>query len=364
MSDRSRRSFLGGLAALPAAGCAQWFTDPVGSSPSSSSAAGRPVVIASGNGWWPEPGRKSAVETAMRVIRDPARMAKRYGLLEAVVEGLAVQEDDPTDHSVGLGGLPNEDGVVQLDASVMYGPTHQAGAVGALENIQNPARVAMDVLRYTDHSFLVGKGAYDFARAMGLPHTELLTEEARQIWLYWRQKHSGNDDWLTPPDDEVPQAIRDQVTWGTIHVSAVAPDGSIACGTTTSGLSWKIPGRLGDSPICGAGMYCDDDVGTAGATGRGEEAIVNCGAFSVVDHMRRGLEPQEACLELLKRLASNAKKRGLFKDGKPTFNISFYAARKDGKYGSACLIEGNEFAVIDGDAPTGRREKCGWLYDK
>src|SRR6185436_1482608 len=139
--------------------------------------------------------------------------------------------------------------------------------VGALENIKNPARVAMDVLRYTDHSFLVGAGAYKFARAMGLPHTELLTEESRKIWLYWRQKHSDHDDWLPPPDDEVEKLVKDQLTWGTIHVSAVDAAGNLACGTTTSGLSYKIPGRLGDSPVVGAGMFCDNEVGSAGATG-------------------------------------------------------------------------------------------------
>ncbi len=330
----------------------------------------RPVVIASANGWHPPADRGggtergSAVETTLRLLRDPDIQRKRFGLLEAVVAGVAEVENDPTDHSVGLGGLPNEEGVVQLDASVMFGPTHQSGAVAAIENIQNPARVAMYVLRYTDHSMIVGEGAYRFARAFGIEHAELLTEEARKIWLYWRQSHSDRDDWLTPPDEDVGAAVLSEFTHGTIHLSAVDENGDLAAVTTTSGLSYKIPGRIGDSPIVGAGMYCDNEVGSAGATGRGEEAIVNCGAFSVVSAMAAGREPIDACLDVLKRVAHNGRKRGLVKDGKPTFDLKFYAVRKDGTYGSAAMFAGGKYAVIDGASPSGRHEACGWLYDR
>lgn len=351
----SRRSFLEGLAALPvaarAAGAAQ---RPAG---------GGPVVIASDNGWRPA-GGASAVETAMARLRDAAASARPFALLEAVVDGVAVVEDDPTDHSVGIGGLPNEDGVVQLDASCMYGPTHTCGAVGAIENIKNPARAAMYVLRYTDHSFLVGDGAYRFARAHGLPHTELLTEEARKIWLYWKQIRSDRDDWLPPPDAEVEPWLRDQFTHGTIHLSALDAHGDLAAVTTTSGLSFKIPGRVGDSPIVGAGMYCDNEVGSAGATGRGEEAIANCAAFSVVDEMRRGAEPRAACEAVLQRVVARAHRRGLMKDGRPTFELTLYALRKDGAHGAAQMFEGGRYAVIAGDAATGSHADCGYLFGK
>jgi len=325
----------------------------------------RPIVIASGNGYWDpdeHPGRRSAVPTTMEILRDPETAQRPFGLLEAVVAGVAVTEDDPLDDSVGLGGLPNEDGVVQLDSSVMFGPTHQAGAVAALENIQNPALVAMKVLRFTDHSFLVGPGAYRFARAHGQPHVDLLTEASREKWLEWKQSHSSNDDWIAPPASE--EAGDPARKHGTIHLSALDANGNLAAATTTSGLAYKIPGRVGDSPIVGAGMYCDNDVGAAGATGRGEEAIINCGAFSVVEGMRRGLQPVEACIEVLKRVDSQARKRGLFENGKPTFDITFYGLRKDGAVGAAALWEGKYFAVMDGESARPRHEQCGWLYSR
>lgn len=362
-SSLTRRTFLGGLAAASAAAAtpkparahALLQAEPE---------ATRPVVIASANGYWEEPERGSAVATAMERIRDPATRERSHGLLEAVVDGVAVTEDDEKDHSVGYGGLPNEDGVVQLDASCMFGPTHRAGAVGALEGFRHAARVAMNVLRYTDHSFLVGKGAADFARAFGMTEENLLTEEARRIWLYWRQSHSTRDDWFTPPDDEVDPKVLEMFTTGTIHLSAVDARGDVASVTTTSGLSWKIPGRVGDSPIVGAGMYCDNDVGGAGATGRGEEAIANCAAFSIVEEMRRDVPPTEACLNVLKRVAKKAERRGFWKDGRPDFQLTFYAVRKDGAYGSACMIEGGRFAVMTGDDATPRHESCAFLHEK
>ncbi|MFH0944169.1 MAG: N(4)-(beta-N-acetylglucosaminyl)-L-asparaginase [Planctomycetota bacterium] len=327
-----------------------------------------PVVISSGNGWHDnakqEKPRASAVEVAHRMLLAPEVQALKYGMLEAVVAGVGVVEDDPEDISVGLGGLPNEEGVVQLDSSVMFGPTHQAGAVGALENIQNPARVAMYVLRQTDHSFIVGEGAYRFARAMGLPHRELLTENSRKIWLAWKQTMSDQDDWLPPSAEELDPELLNQFTHGTIHLSALSAGGDLAAVTTTSGLSFKIPGRVGDSPIVGAGMFCDNEVGSAGATGRGEEAIVNCGAFSVVEAMRRDQDPEAACMEVLKRVATKARLRGLFQDGKPDFQLTFYAVRKDGAYGSAAMKEGAGFAVSNGDVVAGRHEPCGWLFDE
>ncbi len=368
----TRRGFLSGVAgvsagalALPVFAAADANVVESGKGVGGGKAKGH-VVICSANGYYDptkSPGRASALPMALSRITDPAIAARKYGLLEALVAGVGVTEDDPEDTSVGLGGLPNEDGVVQLDSSCMFGPTHQAGSVGAIENIQNPARVALDVLKYTDHVMLVGAGAYKFARAMGLPHAELLTEKSRQAWLYWKQSRVADDNWKTPPDEDVAEEIRKMFTHGTIHMSGVDAKGDLAAVTTTSGLAWKIAGRLGDSPIVGAGMFCDNEVGAAGGTGRGEEMIVTCGAYTIVESMRAGKEPQEACLELLKRVAANAKKRGLMKEGKPTFDLTVYALRKDGAYGSASFFEGKEFAVGDGVSGP-RHEKCAWLYDK
>ncbi len=371
MKRMTRRSFLEGVAATGAAALAQPACAASSqSAPAAVRRAPAPLVIASANGWRgaarpgdPAP-RPSAVEAALARLGDAQVAAGKYGLLEAVVAGVGVVEDDPEDHSVGLGGLPNEEGVVQLDAAVMFGPTHQAGAVAALENIQNPARAAMYVLRYTDHALIVGPGAYRFARAFGLPHAELLTEEARRLWLYWKQRASERDDWLTPPEEDVDESTRQASSGGTIHLSALDARGDLAAATTTSGLAYKIPGRVGDSPLVGAGLYCDNDVGAAGATGRGEEVIVNCGAYAIVAAMRRGLEPEAACLETLKEVAEKARRRGLFQDGKPSFGLTFYALRKDGAYGAAAMFEGGSFAVADAATGVGRLERCAWVYDR
>ena len=364
----TRRSFLEGVAVAGAAAVTPACA--LGRPRRKPERVAGPVVISSGNGWRDDskrgdrPTRASAVEVAHRMLLTDEIVRRKYGLLEAAVVGVGVVEDDELDHSVGLGGLPNEEGVVQLDSSVMFGPTHQAGAVGAIENIQNPAVAAMYVLRATDHSFIVGEGAYRFARAMGLPHRELLTDEARKIWLDWKRNLSDRDDWMSPSADEFDPELGDRFTQGTIHLSALAANGDLAAVTTTSGLSFKIPGRVGDSPIVGAGMFCDNDVGSAGATGRGEEAIVNCGAFSVVEAMRADRDPVEACLDVLKRVAGKAKSRGLVENGRPNFQLTFYALRKDGAYGAASMIEGAQFAVSNGTTVSGRREPCAWLFEK
>lgn len=303
-----------------------------------------------------------------------------------VVRGVALVEDDPTDMSVGFGGLPNEECVVQLDASVMHGPTHKAGSVGALERIKNPAAVALEVLRRTDHVMLVGEGALRFARAMGFPEQDLLTPEARAEWIKWKENLGKDDDWLnwderdwdlkevekrgmgSPGRD--PSGLhrwRDERgvmhTTGTIHCAAVDANKNIGACTSTSGLSWKIPGRLGDSPIVGAGMYVDNEVGAAGATGRGEAVMANCGAFLAVQHMERGLSPTDACLAVLKRIADRTKeKRLLDSQGRPNFGVTMYALRKDGAYGSASLYPGARFTVHDGKE--NRRVDCAWLIER
>lgn len=315
-----------------------------------------PCSIASGNGM-------RAVAKAMELITQGADP------VDAVVEGVTIVEDDPEDMSVGFGGLPNEDGVVQLDASVMHGPTHKAGAVACIENIRNPAKVALLVLKRTDHVLIVGEGAKKFALRMGFKEENLLTDKAREAWLRWKANMSRDDDWLN--DDEMDWDVRKlsdagdaPFTYGTINCSAVNDKGNLAGVTTTSGLSWKIPGRVGDSPIVGAGMYVDNAVGAAGATGRGEAVIQNCGAFSIVREMEHGATPTQACLNVAKRIADNTRqKRLLDSRGRPNFGVSLYALRKDGAYGAACLHPGGSFAVMDS---TGRHEviRCTPLFER
>ena len=263
--------------------------------------------------------------------------------LDAVVEGVKIQELDPKDNSVGYGGLPNEEGVVQLDASCMHGPTRRAGAVGALENIKTPSAVAKLILKYTNHIMLVGEGAKRFALSYGFKEEDLLTPESRQTWLQWRANRGHDDDWLDVPDTEQMVA---RVT-GTINLNVINPAGDISSVTTTSGLSWKIPGRVGDSPIIGAGQYTDNDIGAAGSTGRGESNIMVCGGFLTVEHMRRGMKPTDACLETLKRVVAMTPTRLLDEHGVPKFGLSFYALNKRGEYGSASLFP-SRYAVHDG----------------
>lgn len=303
-------------------------------------------VVASANGL-------AATARAMDLLREGADPA------DAVVEGVKLVEDDPADNSVGYGGLPNEEGVVELDASVMHGPTHKAGAVAALRNIKNPAAVALRVLRRTDHVLLVGEGALEFARAHGFPEENLLTEESREAWLRWKENLSPEDDWLDDDQRDGPEragrasgARRGPIpfTYGTLHCAAVTAGGDVGACTTTSGLSYKIPGRVGDSPIVGAGMYVDNAVGAAGATGRGEAVIQNCGAFSIVRQMEEGMTPTEACLAVARRIVDRTKeKRLLDGKGRPTFDVKLYALRKDGAYGSASIYQGGGLAVHNGE---------------
>ena len=263
--------------------------------------------------------------------------------LDAAIEGVKIQELDPNDHSVGYGGLPNEEGVVQLDASCMHGPTRRAGAVGALEGIKVASEIARLVLKYTDHIMLVGEGAKKFALSYGYQEEELLTPEARQIWLTWRANRGPKDDWLDVPDG-TPMVHRPT---GTINMNVVNAKGEISSVTTTAGLAFKIPGRVGDSPIIGAGQYTDNDVGAAGSTGLGELNIVACGAFYTVDCMRRGLKPTDAALETLKRVLQLAPPRMIGADGKPKFQLNYYVVNKKGEFGSAALYPSN-YAVNDG----------------
>ena len=305
---------------------------------------GRPCVVASHNGL-------RGVAKALDQIKggvDP---------LDAVIAGVNIQELDPEDDSVGLGGLPNEDGVVQLDASCFHGPTKRAGAVGALEDIATPSLVAKAIMDYTNHIFLVGAGAKKFALEMGFKEQNLLTEKSRQNWLRWKANLNANDNWLDHKDD-----VAIKFTTGTIPMLGVTPSGDIASVVTTSGLSWKIPGRVGDSGVVGAGQYCDNVVGAAGSTGRGESNIKICGAFFIVELMRQGMPPHDACLKALERVVATTESRLLDANGRPKFDLQYYAVSKDGTFGSATLWEGAQFAVADSDGA--RAEKCAFLFSK
>lgn len=382
MSPLDRRQFIAASAAALATVKGTLMASqpqPAVPQPPTGDAHRGPVIIASGNGL-------RSTSLAMEMVRGGAN------LLDAIVAGIKIVEDDPSDMSVGYGGLPNEEGVVELDASIMDGPLHRAGSVGALQGIKNPAAVALQVLRRTDHVMLVGEGALKFARAMGFKEENLLTEEARQAWLRWKANLNKEDKWLD--DDQVIRAgsgykARTQsgrgtggasphnadpggpilpdspipFTTGTIHLSGVTADGNIGACTSTSGLSYKMPGRLGDSPVVGAGMYCDNAIGSAGATGRGEAVIQVCGSFSIVQHIEAGMTPTEACLAVAKKMADRTReKRLLDAKGRPAFNVTFYAIRKDGAYGAASTHEGSRFAVSDERG--NRMEDAAFLYSK
>jgi N4-(beta-N-acetylglucosaminyl)-L-asparaginase len=271
--------------------------------------------------------------------------------LDAVIAGVNIVEEDPNDTSVGYGGLPNEDGVVELDASVMYGPTHKAGAVASLRNIKTPSRVARLVMERTGHVLLVGEGALRFARAHGFKEEDLLTEKAREIWLKWKEAMSDKDYWLSPDEKKIMAELKPYLEhFGTINCLAKNKAGDLAGVTTTSGYAFKIAGRVGDSPIIGAGLYVDNSIGAAGSTGFGEANLRTCGSFQVVQFMAQGFSPEESCLKAMTIIADKAKlePRLLNEDGQPDFGHSFYAVSKKGDYGAAGMWSGHKYAVHDG----------------
>ena len=255
-------------------------------------------------------------------------LRKNGSLLDAIEKSANVTELDPRDTSVGYGGLPNEDGVVQLDASIMYGPNHNCGSVAALEGIKTPSSVARLVMERTDHIHLVAEGAQNFAKMHGFKVENLLTESTRKIWVKWKENLSDKDDYFPPADGNYDR----ERTTGTINILAVDKNSDIAGITTTSGLAWKIPGRVGDSPIIGAGLYLDNEVGAGAATGRGEEMIRSCGSFLGVELMRNGRSPQEACEDVCKRIIDI--------NGGPSkvdFNDKIVALSKSGEVGCAAI---------------------------
>jgi N4-(beta-N-acetylglucosaminyl)-L-asparaginase len=248
-------------------------------------------------------------------------------LLDAVEKAANVTELDPEDTSVGYGGLPDENGVVTLDASFMDGKTHNCGSVAAIERIKTPSSVARLVMERTDHIHLVGEGALEFARAHGFPEENLLTDRSRRLWLRWKENLSEKDDWLPPADGDY--GLEKRPT-GTINILGLDTNGDIAGCTTTSGLFGKIKGRIGDSPIIGAGLYVDNEVGAAGATGRGEEVLRSCGSFYLIERMRSGMSAQEACEAACQRIIDiNGGSANV------DFNDKFVAISKSGEVGCA-----------------------------
>ena len=335
----------------------------------------KPIIICANNGF-------AYVEAAYAFLKGGG------DTLDAALRVVKGPEDDPNDDSVGFGGLPNEEGVVELDACCMHGPTRRAGSVGGVRNVKNVALVSKAVMEHTGHVMLVGEGAERFAVALGFPRENLLTERSRKIWLLWKEFNSDRDWWgpgmadphWHPPADSKPQSElwRDRIhqlyeraevlgiepefqlaavrrvlfpPTGTIHCSALNEKGEISGATTTSGLAFKLPGRVGDSPIIAAGCYTDQDVGSAGATGAGEENIKIAGAHTIVENMRRGMSPHEAGVDALKRIVRNY-------NGDMTrlryVDMIYYILRKDGAFASVCLWEGyspthlHKFAIHDG----------------
>jgi N4-(beta-N-acetylglucosaminyl)-L-asparaginase len=344
MDHVSRRGFLQSAAASA-------FAAPV-LVPVATGRRQAPIAVASHNG-------VKAVELAVQ------RMTEGWRPVDAAVAGVELVENDPEDDSVGLGGLPNEDGIVELDACVMDGPSGLGGAVAALQNIKNPAQVALKVMRRTDHVLLVGEGALRFARAHGFVEENLLTEKSRQKWLEWREKRSAIDDWISP--DENGEHGREwfkkyKHKTGTIHLGAVDANGDVGSCTTTSGLAFKLAGRVGDSPLLGCGNYCDNDVGTGGGTGRGEASILSNGGAFIVQQMAAGKSPTDACLDAVKRVVRLTKvKRLLDAKGRPDFQVQFYATNKAGQFGAAALFA-DKFAVCD--AAGARHADMACIYDE
>jgi N4-(beta-N-acetylglucosaminyl)-L-asparaginase len=314
----------------------------------------KPIALASANG-------PRALEKAMEMIKEGS------DALDAVIAGVNIVEEDPNDTSVGYGGLPNEEGVVELDSAVMHGPSYRGGGVAALRNIKTPSKVARAVMERTDHVLIVGEGALKFAKAHGFQEEDLLTDKAREVWLKWKENLSNQDDWLPPhgiEDKDVGEVFEKYLQhYGTIHCSAIDLNGGISCVTTTSGLSFKIPGRVGDSPIIGAGLYCDNEVGAAGSTGRGEANLLNCSCVMIVEWMRQGKSPEEACLLACKRINDRCREKRLQDDqGRVNFDVKFYALNKRGGTGGSSIWSGGQYLVHDGTSL--KKLDCAYLFKR
>ena len=366
MTERiTRRDFVvTSTAGLAAAAAAPAFGDPMpgtGQAPTvMMKKSVKPVVIASANGnEYKNGGSVTAVQKAFSM------MTSGTDVLESLIAGVNIVELDPLDTSVGYGGLPNADGVVQLDSCCMHGPLKRAGGVAAIEGVRTPSLVAHKVMQETDHHLIVGKGAQEFARAMGFKiEDDLNTDTSRKTWLDWKRR-TDPLHYLDPikRDAAMRQVELDMIAeglinenhfYGTINCDGVNAKGEVCGVTTTSGLAWKIPGRVGDSPILGAGLYVDNEVGAAGSTGRGEANLYNLTSYLIVEFMRRGMHPKDAGLEALKRIKANTVEKRLLKaNGDPNFNINFYVLSASGEYAGVTMYGGRNvnYAVCTEQGP-------------
>ena len=323
----------------------------------------RPVVVASANGnVFKDADGLTCVAKAFKMIAGGA------DVLDAVVAGVNILELDPEETGVGYGGLPNADGVVQLDASVMHGPKKRAGGVACLEGVRTPSLVARAVMENTDHVLLVGRDARAFARRMGFKvEDDLNTEKSRKLWLEWKRRTDAEhypdpkeraDAWDRVRFDMIAEGLlHPEHAFGTINCNALSAEGELAGVTTTSGLAWKVPGRVGDSPILGAGLYVEQGVGAAGSTGRGEANLFALGSFVVVEQMRAGASPKDAGMTALKRLVANTvEKRMLNSRGTPNFNVAYYVVNARGDYAGVALYASSgkgavHYAACTDDGP-------------
>lgn len=323
-------------------------------------AAVKPLVISSANGnRFKNGGDVTCVQRAYSMI------TKGEDVLDAVIAGVNIVELDPLDDSVGYGGLPNADGIVQLDSSCMHGPKKQAGAVACIEGVRTPSLVARAVSQQTDHHLIVGKGAQDFARNMGFKiEDDLNTAHSREMWLEWKRRIDPSH-YLDPKKRAeagrraaqemlAEGLLRQESFYGTINCDGISAKGEICGVTTTSGLAWKIPGRVGDSPILGAGLYVDGAVGAAGSTGRGEANLYGLCSFLIVEEMRRGAHPKDAGMEVLRRIKANTiEQRLLNSRGTPNFGINFYALNARGEYAGVTMYQGSNarYAICNDKGP-------------
>jgi len=317
----------------------------------------KPVVVSSSNGnRFKNGGAVTGVQKAFDLI------TKGSDVLDAVIAGVNLCELDPEDASVGYGGLPNAEGVVQLDSCCMHGPTKRAGGVASIEGVRTPSLVAKAVLEMTDHHLIVGKDAQAFARSMGFKiEDDLNTEYSRKMWLEWKRRVDP-EHYLDPKKrGEASMAaglsmVRDGLIdpdhyYGTINMDGVNAKGDVCGVTTTSGLSWKIPGRVGDSPILGAGLYVDGEIGAAGSTGRGEANLYNLCSYLIVEEMRRGKHPKDAGMEALKRVQKNTVEKRLLNERRmPNFGLNFYILNAKGEYAGVSMYA-SDYAVCTEKGP-------------
>lgn len=287
-------------------------------------------------------------------------------VIDACVEGVTLVEDDPEELTVGYGGLPDEQGNVTLDAAVMDGRTHRGGSIIGLTGVRHVSKVALRLMRESRRVMLQGEGADAFARACGFPTEDLLTEKARKLWRLWKRTYQANKEWLPAPKDEETEELMKILNYyyrhpaGTVHVAGQDPQGHLACVTSTSGHCFKTKGRVGDSPIFGAGLYVDNDHGTCGSIGHGEANLLNCSSFMAVQLMGQGMSPKEAGMATLEHAARHAPPFERDPLGRPNFNLQLYLLAKDGTHAGVCLRGDWKIAVTDQSGS--RLEACQAMF--